>query len=136
MAINPTISLKDRLGTDLTAPIDGNFNIIEGVQLVLQDIQLGLLTLPGERVGRPTFGSRLRAMIWENLDSALVQLPGIVQGFLTTYEPRIKVLSVDIADTNRNTGLILLRISFIITYTDQTVNLIFPFRNSQELSRA
>lgn len=134
--LDPKQNLKDRLGSDAKFPIDGDFEITDGVNLVLQDIQLGLLTIPGERVGRPTYGSGISALIWENFDAAANRLPGTIKNFLTTNEPRITVLSVDLVDTNRDTGLIVAKISFIIKKTDSRVNLIFPFRTSLELSRA
>ena len=70
-------SLKTRLGSDLKFPIAGNFESISGLDLLMQDIQILLLTLPGERVQRPTFGCNLRNMIWENMaQDILTGLPG------------------------------------------------------------
>ena len=66
-------NLKNRLGSDLKFPIEGNFESTSGVELLLQDIQRLLLTIPGERPMRPNFGCNLRNQIWENMEAARTQ---------------------------------------------------------------
>jgi|TARA_Y100000310_G_scaffold36717_1_gene34571 hypothetical protein len=56
-----------------------------------------LLTLPGERVGQPTFGSNLKAMIFEQMDK---ELPGRVEEEIRTsvetWLPYIEVHEVSV----------------------------------------
>jgi hypothetical protein len=56
-----------------------------------------LLTLPGERVGQPTFGSNLKAMIFEQMDE---ELPGRVEEEIRTavetWLPYIEVHEVSV----------------------------------------
>lgn len=126
-------SFRQRLGQDAKFPIVGNFEVIDGIATLLQDIQTLLLTLPGERVGRPEFGCNLRDQVWENLDVAASDGAAAIQRALGRFEPRIDVTSVS-SDINRNTGLISFIIRFNIKNTDTNLNLIFPFRTSQEIS--
>lgn len=128
-------SLKVRLGSDLKFPIQDNFNSISGIELLLQDIQMLLLTLPGERPMRPQFGCNLRNQIWENMEDARVSGAASIREALELFEPRISVLAVNAA-ANEQTGLITFNIQFIINSTDTAVNLVFPFRVGTQLSFA
>lgn len=136
MAIfDANITLKERLGSDLKFPINGSFQPIDGLALLIQDIQLLLLTIPGERVGRPTFGCPLRTYIWENIDTLINNGPVIIKNTLGQYEPRITVTNVS-TSPNYNTGLVIFKISFTVKSTNTPVNLVFPFRSNTALSQA
>ena len=128
-------ALEIRLGSDLKFPIVGSFDSISGIDLLLQDIEQLLLTIPGERVFRSEFGCGLRAQIWENLETAALDGVAAIKEALDNFEPRITVLDVTF-ETNNNTGLISFNIQFIINSTDTPVNLIFPFRAGTQLSFA
>jgi len=128
-------SLEVRLGSDLKFPINGSFEPISGVDLLLQDIQQLLLTIPGERVNRPDFGCLLRNQIWENMSVAAQNGAAAIRSALDTFEPRIEVLDVN-SDINNNTGLITFNIQFIVKNTDTSISLIFPFRAGTALSFA
>lgn len=126
-------SLGQRLGFDTRFPLVGNFDSVGGLTCLLQDIQMLLLTIPGERVGRPTFGCTLRLSVWENIDQGASEGAASIKQALDEFEPRIKVTGVDFI-INRNTGLVTYRIRFAIIDTDINTNLIFPFRTSQQIS--
>lgn len=128
-------NLKDRLGSDLKFPIAGSFQAVSGVDLLLQDIQQLLLTIPGERVNRPDFGCNLRNQIWENLAVASQQGAASIREALDRFEPRITTLNVD-STTNENTGLITFNIQFLVNSTDSAICLVFPFRVGTALSFA
>jgi phage baseplate assembly protein W len=128
-------SLEVRLGSDLKFPIDGSFEPISGLNLLLQDIQQLLLTVPGERVNRPEYGCQLRNQIWENIDTVARTGPASIKTAIQNFEPRINLITVD-STINRNTSLITFTIKFIVINTDVEVNLIFPFRTGTTLSFA
>lgn len=128
-------SLTIRLGSDLKFPISGTFQPISGLDLLLQDIQQLLLTIPGERVFRPEFGCHLRDQIWENMSDAQSNGAAAIRDALETFEPRISIIDVT-NETNENTGLITFNIQFVVNQTDTAVNLIFPFRAGTQLSFA
>lgn len=127
--------LKVRLGSDLKFPISGNFDSISGLELLLQDIQQLLLTIPGERVNRPEFGCNLKNQVWENIIEAELQGAASIRQALDDFEPRISVTQVT-SDRNDNTGLISFNIKFVVLATDTNVNLVFPFRATNQLSQA
>src|SRR3990167_8274369 len=89
-----TENLKERLGSDCKLPINGSFEPISGVDLLLQDIQQLLLTIPGERVNRPKFGCYLKTMLWENIEVAAKNGASSIESALINFEPRITVISV------------------------------------------
>lgn len=126
-------SLEVRLGSDVKFPISGSFQVVKGIDLLLQDIQLLLLTVFGERVGRPGMGSGLKNQLWENIDAVAISAPGAIKTALNKFEPRINILSVAMVEMNRNTGLLLFRIQFIVKSTDTVVNLVFPMRVGSQL---
>lgn len=126
-------NLKARLGSDTSFPIQGSFGSISGLDLLIQDIQLLLLTIPGERPGRPQFGCNLRNQIWENLEDARINGIASIREALDRFEPRIAVLGVT-GEINNNTGLITFNIQFIVETVDNPLNLIFPFRAGTQLS--
>lgn len=125
--------LAQRLGKDIRMPINGTFENIEGIDVLLQDIQILLLTLPGERVARPTYGCNLRNLVWENIDTGTRDGAAAIKQALDRFEPRITVTSVDFK-ANRDSGLVTYSIKFNVNNTDISSNLIFPFRTSQQIS--
>lgn len=133
MATTSQDTLNERLGSDLKFPISGSFEPVSGTDLILQDIQTLLLTSPGERVNRPEWGCGLKSLVWENLDTAVREGPGIIKQALDTFEPRINVTKVDVG-ANSNTGLVSFVIRFSIKSTDTSVNLVFPLRVGTDLS--
>lgn len=128
-------SLEVRLGSDLKFPINGNFEPVNGLDLLLQDIQQLLLTIPGERVNRPDYGCTLRNQIWENIDTVARTGPASIRTAIQNFEPRVNLITVD-SEINRNTSLITFTIKFVVINTDVEVNLIFPFRAGTTLSFA
>ena len=130
-----TANLNERLGADCKFPINGSFEPISGIELLLQDMQQLLLTLPGERVNRPQFGCYLKSMVWENIEVAASQGAVVINSALSNYEPRIKVLSVT-SEINSNTSLIIFNINFLVKATDSALNLVFPLRVGSALSFA
>lgn len=136
MPTDPINSLDDslafRLGSDIRFPLSGNFATIAGIQVLLQDIQTLLLTIPGERVNEPEFGCGLRELIWDNTTTVATLGAGAIKTALSLFEPRISVTAVE-SEINENTGLITFIIRFSIINTDIDTNLIFPFRTTEQI---
>ena len=127
-------TLNNRLGSDTKFPINGNFQELNGLDVLLQDIQILLLTNLGERVFRPTFGCELQKQTWENIDAAAINGTYNIKTAITKYEPRINLISVT-PTINRDTGLIIFSLNFVIKNTDTSVNLVFPYRTGTNLSQ-
>ena len=125
--------LIDKLGSDLQFPIANIFTPISGLDLLLQDIQTLLLTSPGERVMNPRYGSGLKALLWENMDDAFSRAPAAIRSAIKDYEPRITLTAVD-ASMNRESGLLVFNIRFIVNATGVQANLVFPLRLANQLT--
>lgn len=96
--------------------IGGSQNIMsrqEDKELIKNDLLQLLLTVPGERVMRPSYGVNLRNFVFEDLtDIALEILRDELQTKIAEYERRIKVRKIDvIGDTER------LGVQITIAYT-------------------
>jgi phage baseplate assembly protein W len=134
--LNKTVlndNLVEKLGSDLKMPIKSVFEPISGTDLLNQDIQILLLTSPGERVNNPQYGCGLNAMIWENMDEAASKGSQVIKTAITKFEPRISLLSVT-SRLNRNTGLIIFIIKYVEKATGSIGNLVFPLRPANQLA--
>lgn len=118
---------RDFLGRDVRFPIAGKFDPVKGIDTVVQDLQILICTVPGERVNRPTYGCRLYTRAWDNID--VVARDGLtdIQDAVDEFEPRIDLISIS-ASINRELGSVDFRISFVIIETNVVTNLVFPFQ--------
>jgi phage baseplate assembly protein W len=122
------------LGKGLKFPINGKFVPESGTDLVIQDVQLLLLTNFGERVMRPEFGAGLGSRVWDNLET--VAEIGIIDisAAINTYEPRVILLDVT-PTVDRSRGLVYFHIRMIIRDGNVEANLVFPFKPISDISQ-
>ena len=111
----------------------GQFLPEQGVQKVIESIQLLLLTNFGERVMRPDFGSGIGSRIWENLDFVSNIGPTDIATAIERFEPRVTLIEV-VPVIDRARGLILFHIRFLIKDGNVEANLVFPFKAASEIS--
>ncbi len=98
-----------------------------------QAIVIILSTSIGERVMRPTFGSRLNELIYEPCDGrALALAEQYVRDALAMWEPRIQVDEVRAEIGSGKIGMILIDIEFTIKTTNDKRSLVYPFYNIPE----
>lgn len=84
------------------------FSRQEDERLVKNDILQLLLTIPGERVMRPTFGVNLRNFVFENsTDLDLSNLRSEILESLAREEPRVTVLSLNMTPKNDQNYLVI-----------------------------
>jgi phage baseplate assembly protein W len=115
---------KDFLGIDTKFPITGKFQRVESIDTVLQDLQILIATIPGERVMRPEYGCSLYTRIWDNLDSVAKQGLTDIRQAIETYEPRVQLISLG-SQINRDTGTVNFSVRI---NTNNAANLVFPFQ--------
>lgn len=73
----------------------------EDQQLIKNDLLQLLLTVPGERVFRPTFGTILRSSLFEQLDDRqLLAMRDSILESIRTHEPRITVTKLNLTATD------------------------------------
>ena len=89
--------------------IGGKENVMsrqEDERLIKNDLLQLLLTVNGERVMRPTFGTPLRQYVFEQLDTAgLDSLRASIIEAINLYENRVDVMSLTLTPTKDNNYL-------------------------------
>jgi phage baseplate assembly protein W len=109
-------------------PSSGDMSTAVYEEDIRQAILLILETNLGERVMRPDFGSGLRELVFEPLNTrtmALVQHR--VEQALITWEPRIRVQEVRVQAQGTARNTLLVTISYEIRATNTFYNLVYPF---------
>ncbi|MGW0094865.1 GPW/gp25 family protein [Streptomyces sp. NPDC003328] len=93
----------DRLSRGWTFPVEpmpqrGTMDLASGAALVRQSVRIILVTEPGERLMRPDFGCGLRQFLTApNTPGTRAAIARAVEESLSTWEPRITLLAVDVS---------------------------------------
>jgi|TARA_R100000008_G_scaffold70343_1_gene47916 phage baseplate assembly protein W len=81
-----------------------------------------LLTYPGERVGQPEFGSRLRALCFEQMDDTLPQrIEEEVRKSVSTWLPYINIIEVVTLTEEGDKNKIFVRMRYSTSLNPQTI---------------
>jgi uncharacterized protein len=106
----------------------GGLALVSGEEDVRQAIAIILGTPIGQRVMRPTFGSRLHELIFAPANSDTFGLAETyVEEALTFWEPRIEVLDVTAGLKGERAHVIEIVIAFRIKATHDERSLVYPF---------
>jgi uncharacterized protein len=106
----------------------GGIALTSDEEKVAQSIGIILSTPIGQRVMRPTFGSRLHELIFAPANPETFGLAEMyVQDALTFWEPRIQVLEVSAGTDEAQPGVLLIRINYLIKATHDERSLVYPF---------
>jgi phage baseplate assembly protein W len=100
------------------------------VRLIKNDLLQLLLTSPGERRGRPKFGTPLRKFPFEQLDSISTNaLTQAIKTAIALYEPRVLFQKVTLVPDPTSTGVIVTVYTTLVDAPTQqvTVDILFPF---------
>ena len=95
---------------------------------IRQAVRLILETDRGERVMRPEFGAGLNEFVFEpinNTTKALIRHR--VEEALVTWEPRIRVQSVEVSANQAAMGRLDIAIEYEVRSTNTFYNLVYPF---------
>lgn len=93
-----------------------------------QSIQIILSTSPGQRVMRPTFGSRLHELVFApNNSQTAAQARRFVEEALGMWEPRIRVMLVDVQPDRYDTSRLLIRVEYQVKSNHDKRSLVYPF---------
>ena len=94
---------------------------------VQQAIRIILGTEPGERVMRPDFGTGLRGLMFEPINTTTIALAQHrVQQALVLWEPRIDSIDVKV-DADPPNGKLMINVSYRVRTTNTFYNLVYPF---------
>jgi len=121
---------KAFLGRGVAFPVTlspGDVALAEYEADVRQAIHIILGTEPGERVMRPDFGTGLRALVFEPINTTTIALAKHrVEQALTLWEPRIDQVSVTVSADPPN-GLLQITVTYRVRRTNTFYNLVYPF---------
>lgn len=93
-----------------------------------------LLTNPGERVMRPSYGAGVYGFVWENQDPLIEQnIIATINTQLATYEPNITVNEVEFvqSDISMMNGVVMLVVSFTVGNSPTTYTFSVSLNGSQ-----
>jgi phage baseplate assembly protein W len=92
-----------------------------------QAIRIILDTEPGERVMRPDFGTGLRGLLFEPINTTTIALARHrVERALVLWEPRIDSVGVEVRAEPRQ-GLLRIEVRYRVRTTNTFYNLVHPF---------
>ncbi len=93
-----------------------------------QAIYIILSTSPGERVMRPTFGCRLHELVFApNNSHTAARARRYVEEALGMWEPRIRVIQVDVQQDAEADNTLVIGIRYEIKATHDQRSLVYPF---------
>jgi len=124
--------MSDFLGTGWAFPPKpdgrGGIALVSGDEDIKQAIWIILSTPIGQRVMRPTFGSRLHELVFAPANAETFGLAEMyVQDALTFWEPRIEVLDVTARTDPEQRHVLLIEIRYRIKATHDERSLVYPF---------
>jgi phage baseplate assembly protein W len=124
--------VSDYLGTGWAFPPRpdgrGGIALVSGRDDIEQAIEVILRTPIGQRVMRPTFGSRLHELVFAPMTPDTFGLAELsVADALGFWEPRIEVLDVTAAVDGEQDGRLNILIRYRIKSTHDERSLVFPF---------
>ena len=95
---------------------------------IKESILIILGTAKGERIMQPDFGCGIYDYVFANMDVSTIGLiKSSVETSLTTFEPRIEIMNVNIDKDGKNQNTLMISIDYKIKATGDELNLIYPF---------
>jgi phage baseplate assembly protein W len=102
--------------------------VVEHEEDVRQAVRIILETGRGERVMRPDFGAGLDDFLFEPLNTTtLALIRHRVEEALITWEPRIRIVEIDVAPSAAQPARIDIKIDYVVRATNTFYNLVYPF---------
>jgi phage baseplate assembly protein W len=131
-AADPGAAPAPFLGAGLAFPFDldehGQLRLNQLEDHVRQSIRLILATSRGERVMRPDFGAGLADLVFAPVSAGTLALVAHeVRTALTSFEPRIDILSLEVEPDPGEAQRLLVRLGYRVRRTDTRLNLVYPF---------
>lgn len=106
----------------------GRVAYAEDEEDIRQAIRIIIETAKGERLMRPDFGCGVHELVYDVMDTALLQrVRTEVEAALVRYEARIELQEIDAGPDPHVDGALLITVGYKIRLTNQAGNLVFPF---------
>jgi len=105
---------------------DVAFKIGSKIELIAESIIRIILTLPGERLGLPEFGSNVRSFIFEQ---DIVEIQKLIQlellAVLEKQEPRVRLTNITVTDIGADLRSFVLALEFVVKDNPEEPKLLF-----------
>jgi phage baseplate assembly protein W len=118
---------SDFLSNLETHPLSNDIAKVKNEQSIKQSIRNLLLTNVGERFFRPYLGSNIYKSLFNFIDNfTMNDIKIYIEDTIKAYEPRAKLISVNVYDNNDNGNSVTATIQFSIINTgdNATLNLV------------
>lgn len=107
-------------------PVTGDFSTLKNDEAIKQSVRNIVLTGRGEKLFQPTFGSKVRRLLFENYDPfAADSLADEITVALLNNEPRIIVMSISVDEDQYDINALSVYMEYQIVGQPITKNLSF-----------
>ena len=88
---------KDISMTFQTNPLTKDLIVLKNENAIARSVKNIVFTVPGEKPFNPTFGSRITASLFENIDDITAsQIETELRDSIGRFEPRVSITSLDV----------------------------------------
>ena len=95
---------------------------------IYQSLTILLDTTLGERVMQPKYGANLENMVFEPMNTAILNyIEDIVRTAIVYHEARIKLIRLEMSDERHLEGFLDISIIFEVRSTNTRYNFVYPF---------
>ena len=111
----------------------GEVAMTSDMEDIQRSLQVLLGTRPGERIMQPTYGCNLEELLFEPLTTTLkTYMKKIIETAILYHEPRIKLNSVDLSESNDLEGLVLIKIDYTVRTNNSRFNFVYPYYKNEK----
>ena len=94
---------KDLSMTFQSNPLNDDLIGLKNENAIARSVRNIVMTVPGEKLFEPDFGSRVSKLLFENVDDITAsQIREEIEYSIVNYEPRVKILSITVNPDNDN----------------------------------
>lgn len=112
-------------------PETGEVRMSEAERDIDESLRILFGTALGERFLQPKYGLDTRALLFDPIGTTMRSLlKSRIEVALLVYEPRIRVLALDVSSPDPNDGRLLISLDYEVRATNSRFNLVFPFYRS------
>lgn len=87
-------------------PITGDINLLTNEDAIKQAVKSVVMTMRGEKLFRPLFGTEAQSILFENFNPILADdITLSIEDALKVFEPRVKVINIDYLDNMDNNSV-------------------------------
>jgi uncharacterized protein len=102
--------------------------LVSELEDVHQSLVILFSTALGERPMQESFGCKLDAVLFEEMDQALVnRITSLIHDAVLQHETRIQLDEVDVSADASESGVLRIRLDYAILGSNSRYNMVFPF---------